>query len=49
MDAQTKAEIDELISFVRKSDVRFIRNGEEYSAPTGPIICGTNSPGRVTG
>jgi hypothetical protein len=31
-DAQTKAEIDELITFVRTSDVRFIRNGKEYSA-----------------
>jgi hypothetical protein len=35
LDAQTKAEIDELITFVRKSDVRFIRNGSEYSAAEG--------------
>ena len=35
MDPQTKAEIDELISFVRMSDVRFIRNGQEYSAADG--------------
>ena len=34
-DAQTKAEIDELITFVRTSDVRFIRNGSEYSAAEG--------------
>jgi hypothetical protein len=34
-DPQTKAEIDELISFVRTSDVRFIRNGSEYSATQG--------------
>ena len=35
MDAQTKAEIDELISYVRNSGVRFIRNGQEYSAVEG--------------
>ncbi len=35
LDAQTKAEIDELISFVQKSSVRFIRNGSEYSAAEG--------------
>ena len=34
-DAQTKAEIDELIAYVQKSDVRFIRNGSEYSAAEG--------------
>ena len=34
-DAQTKAEIDELFSFVRTSDVRFIRNGKEYSGAEG--------------
>jgi hypothetical protein len=34
-DAQTKAEIDELIAFVRTSDVRFIRNGKEYPATDG--------------
>ena len=34
-DSQTKAEIDELIAFVRTSDVRFIRNGSEYSAAEG--------------
>ena len=34
-DPQTKAEIDELISFVRTSGVRFIRNGTEYSAAEG--------------
>jgi len=32
LDPQTKAEIDGLISFVQTSDVRFIRNGQEYSA-----------------
>ena len=35
LDPQTKAEIDELITFVRTSDVRFIRNGSEYSAAEG--------------
>ncbi len=35
LDPQTKAEIDELISFVQTSGVRFIRNGTEYSAPEG--------------
>ena len=35
LDPQTKAEIDELISFVETSDVRFIRNGKEYSAAEG--------------
>ena len=32
LDPQTKAEIDELISYVGTSGVRFIRNGTEYSA-----------------
>ena len=31
LDSQTKAEIDELISYVGTSGVRFIRNGTEYS------------------
>jgi hypothetical protein len=35
LDPQTQAEIDELISFVQTSDVRFIRNGQEYSAAEG--------------
>jgi hypothetical protein len=35
LDSQTKAEIDELIAFVQKSDVRFIRNGSEYSGAEG--------------
>ena len=35
LDPQTKAEIDELITFVQTSDVRFIRNGQEYSAADG--------------
>jgi Family of unknown function (DUF5329) len=35
LDPQTKAEIDELISFVQMSGVRFIRNGKEYSAAEG--------------
>ena len=34
-DAQTKAEIDELITFVRTSGARFIRNGTEYPAAEG--------------
>ena len=43
-DAQTKAEIDELITFVRTSDVRFIRNGSEYSgARRARSICAINS------
>ena len=33
LDSQTQAEIDELISFVQTSGVRFIRNGTEYSGP----------------
>ena len=33
LDPRTKAEIDELIAFVQTSDVRFVRNGREYSAP----------------
>ena len=35
LDPQTKAEIDELISYVATSDVRFIRNGTEYSGAKG--------------
>ena len=35
LDPQTKAEIDELITYVQKSGVRFIRNGTEYSATEG--------------
>ena len=35
LDRQAKAEIDELISFVQTSGVRFIRNGTEYSAAEG--------------
>ncbi len=35
LDPKTKAEIDELIVFVQKSDVRFIRSGTEYSAAEG--------------
>ena len=35
LDPQTKAEIDELISYVGTSGVRFIRNGTEYSAAEG--------------
>jgi hypothetical protein len=35
LDAQTKAEIDELLNFVQTSDARFIRNGTEYSAAEG--------------
>ena len=31
LDAQTKAEIDELITYVQTSGFRFIRNGLEYS------------------
>jgi len=35
LDPQSKAEIDELISFVRASDVQFIRNGKEYPPGEG--------------
>ena len=35
LDSQTKAEIDELISYVGTSAVRFIRNGTEYSGAEG--------------
>jgi hypothetical protein len=35
LDAPAKEEVDELISFVQKSEVRFIRNGTEYSAVEG--------------
>jgi hypothetical protein len=35
LDPQTKAEIDELISFIQTSGVRFIRNGQEYSGAEG--------------
>ena len=35
LDPQTKAEIDELISYVQTSGVRFIRNGTEYSGLEG--------------
>ena len=35
LDPQTKAEIDELISYVGTSGVRFIRNGQEYSGAEG--------------
>jgi hypothetical protein len=35
LDSQTKAEIDKLIGYVEKSDVRFIRSGTEYSAAEG--------------
>jgi hypothetical protein len=34
-DAQTKAEIDELIAYIQTSEVRFIRNGSEYSGAEG--------------
>lgn len=35
LDPQSKAEVDELITFVQKSGVRFIRNGKEYPATEG--------------
>jgi hypothetical protein len=35
LDPQTKAEIDELITYVQVSGVRFIRNGSEYSGTEG--------------
>jgi hypothetical protein len=49
LDAQTKAEIDELITYVQTSGVRFIRNDLEYSgAEVARSICATNSPRPVT-
>ena len=48
LDPQTKAEIDELISYVGISDVRFIRNGTEYSGARVRRICATNSPRLAT-
>ena len=35
LDRQANAEIDELISYVRTSGVRFIRNGTEHSGAEG--------------
>ena len=35
LDSQTKAEIDELITYVQTSGVRFIRSGKEYSGTEG--------------
>ena len=49
LDPQTKAEIDELISYVGTSGVLFIRNGTEYSgAERVRSICATNSPRLAT-
>ena len=50
LDPQTKAEIDELITYVQTSGVRFIRSGTEYSGARGAqIICVENLPRPVTG
>ena len=35
LDSQTKAEIDELITYVQTAGVRFIRSGKEYSGTEG--------------
>lgn len=35
LDPQARAEIDELIAYIQKSGVRFIRNGMEYSGTEG--------------
>jgi hypothetical protein len=35
LDPQAKAEIDELLVFVQKSDARFIRSGTEYTGAQG--------------
>ena len=49
LDSQTKAEIDELITYVQTSGVRFIRSGKEYSGIEGAqIICVENLPRPVT-
>ena len=37
LDRQAKAEIDELISYVGTSGVRFIRNGTEHSGAEGAL------------
>jgi hypothetical protein len=49
LDSQTKAQIDELITYVQTSGVRFIRSGKEYSGIEGQIICVENLPRPVTG
>lgn len=35
LDPQTKAEIEELLAYIQKSDVRFIRSEKEYSGAEG--------------
>ena len=35
VEPQSKVEVDALIAFVHTSDVRFIRNGKEYSGAEG--------------
>jgi Family of unknown function (DUF5329) len=35
LDPQSKAEIDELLTFIQKSNARFIRSGTEYSGAEG--------------
>ena len=49
LDSQTKAEIDESITYVQTSGVRFIRSGKEYPGLKGQIICVGNLPRPVTG
>jgi Family of unknown function (DUF5329) len=41
LDPQTKGEIDELITFVQTSGLRFIRNGTEHSAAEGAKLLRT--------
>ena len=48
LDAQTQAEIDELIAYVHTSGVRFIRDGLEYSGAEGAQRLRDNSPRPVT-
>ena len=48
LDAQTKAEIDVLITYVQTSGVRFIRNGMSDPEPRARSICATNSPRPVS-
>ena len=35
LDSQSRAEIDELLTFIQNSDARFIRSGTEYSGADG--------------
>ena len=49
LDSQTKAEIDELITYVQTSGVRFIRAARNIPGSRGQIICVGNLLRPVTG